>query len=554
MSDCAGDGVYARTDKEKKYDRQMRMWGPHGQKALESGSICMLGSGPTASETLKNLVLPCVGTFTIVDNAVVKKSDLGNNFFVTKDALGKNRAEVVRDLLVEMNDEVKDAKFVAKRPEDLIKQNLAFFDTFTVVMACNVQDAAVQVLAKYLFPKNIPLIILKAYGMLGSARLALAEHTMIETHPDGDTFDLYLHPEQLPSFPELQAYIASYPPIESISSSQEKGEVPFIVILVQGMAKWQKEHDGKMPQNYNDKFAFKDMLRSLGTEENFDEAVEHAKRVYDKFTLREEVQHVFDHPRIKKLDKSSSSFWFMSRGCLEFYNNEGKGTWPCSASIPDMTTSTKKYVDVQEIYKKRADKDAELVHQHVLKLVKSSGSPLKISLADTQHFCKNVRQVGIIVGRSLEQEYTTSTANIELITETFEDFEYREAADPEDENAKLPNPKNLHWYFALRAADLFNNKHGRFPGSVDKALADDRKELAALQSNLFKEMKLSQKIETDCLAEVVRAGPSEIHNTAATVGGVGSQIALKLLIQQYLPLNNTLIYNGLHGSASTFLL
>ena len=35
-----------------------RIWGAHGQEAIEKSHICVLDAGPTSSETLKNLVLP----------------------------------------------------------------------------------------------------------------------------------------------------------------------------------------------------------------------------------------------------------------------------------------------------------------------------------------------------------------------------------------------------------------------------------------------------------------------------------------------------------------
>jgi amyloid beta precursor protein binding protein 1 len=41
-----------------KYDRQLRLWGRHGQRALVEARILVLGAGATGSETLKNLVLP----------------------------------------------------------------------------------------------------------------------------------------------------------------------------------------------------------------------------------------------------------------------------------------------------------------------------------------------------------------------------------------------------------------------------------------------------------------------------------------------------------------
>jgi amyloid beta precursor protein binding protein 1 len=48
------------SDKEKKYDRQLRLWAASGQQALEDAVVLLVNSGPGAVgiETLKNLVLP----------------------------------------------------------------------------------------------------------------------------------------------------------------------------------------------------------------------------------------------------------------------------------------------------------------------------------------------------------------------------------------------------------------------------------------------------------------------------------------------------------------
>lgn len=48
------------SEKERKYDRQLRLWAAEGQAALESANILLVnsGSGTVGVETLKNLVLP----------------------------------------------------------------------------------------------------------------------------------------------------------------------------------------------------------------------------------------------------------------------------------------------------------------------------------------------------------------------------------------------------------------------------------------------------------------------------------------------------------------
>jgi molybdopterin/thiamine biosynthesis adenylyltransferase len=58
-----------------------RIWGQHGQSVLKCAHICVLNCGPTGSESLKNLVLGGIGSFTVVDASKVCASDLGNNYF-----------------------------------------------------------------------------------------------------------------------------------------------------------------------------------------------------------------------------------------------------------------------------------------------------------------------------------------------------------------------------------------------------------------------------------------------------------------------------------------
>ena len=43
----------------------------------------------------------------------------------------------------------------------------------------------------------------------------------------------------------------------------------------------------------------------------------------------------------------------------------------------------------------------------------------------------------------------------------------------------------------------------------------------------------------------VRFGASELHNTAAFLGGVGAQVALKVILRQFVAVNNTVVYDGI---------
>ena len=41
--------AHAVDAKTKRYDRQLRIWGPHGQQALEGARICLLNAGAQPS-------------------------------------------------------------------------------------------------------------------------------------------------------------------------------------------------------------------------------------------------------------------------------------------------------------------------------------------------------------------------------------------------------------------------------------------------------------------------------------------------------------------------
>ena len=89
-----------------KYDRQLRLWGANGQRALMHAHVLLINADAAGTETLKNLVLPGIGTFYIIDDHTVSEIDVSNNFFVTADDKGRSRAEVAAELLKEMNPDV----------------------------------------------------------------------------------------------------------------------------------------------------------------------------------------------------------------------------------------------------------------------------------------------------------------------------------------------------------------------------------------------------------------------------------------------------------------
>ena len=162
--------------KRKRYDRQLRLWGEHGQAAMEDCSICLLNGSATGTETLKNLVLPGIGSFTVVDGADVTISDLGNNFFLEEEQIGKKRAECVTALLQELNEHVSGS-YVNEDISEVLAARPDFLNSFTMVIATQMtsQETLKQVSA-LCAARKLPLLIVHTYGFLGYLRMDLGEH------------------------------------------------------------------------------------------------------------------------------------------------------------------------------------------------------------------------------------------------------------------------------------------------------------------------------------------------------------------------------------------
>jgi amyloid beta precursor protein binding protein 1 len=173
------------SDKEKKYDRQLRLWAANGQQALEDAHILLLnsGSGTVGIETLKNLVLPGIGKFTIYDQNIVTEADLGVNFFLDEESLGKSRSEMCVKLLQELNPDVKGDWFPKSKGHTL--QNI-LDETYTLVIFTSPMDlATTDLVVAYGQAKKVPLISIMSSGFYSAFRIELpANFPIVDTHPD----------------------------------------------------------------------------------------------------------------------------------------------------------------------------------------------------------------------------------------------------------------------------------------------------------------------------------------------------------------------------------
>jgi amyloid beta precursor protein binding protein 1 len=238
-----------------KYDRQLRLWGAQGQRALMQSHILLINADATGTEALKNLVLPGVGHFTVLDSENVSYCDIGSNFFVDAKSLGRPRAEVVVALLNEMNPDVvghhligeiqeiletgrlKDSTFYSFKliQNKIICKYLSdpyFLSSFSLIITANLPESILLPIAHICYRDGIPLIATHSYGLIGYVRLQVNSHEIIESRPDPAQSDLRISNP----FPSLTEYCSSFC-FDSLDSS-EFAHVPFIVILFKAIQMW----------------------------------------------------------------------------------------------------------------------------------------------------------------------------------------------------------------------------------------------------------------------------------------------------------------------------
>ena len=280
------------------------------------------------------------------------------------------------------------------------------------------------------------------------------------------------------------------------------------------------------------------MSRDYDKELNFQEAVANA---YLAYTERDLILPENVDPNTKLGHLCSALQTFMQQANRP----------PINGSIPDMTAGTELYVQLQRIYKEQADQDLAQMTRIVQQ---QSSQAVGVSQDDIANFCANVYAVGHFATRSLQEEYTQVTTNEEMVGD------WKMALmDPYEVPVHTP----LLWYLGLRACHIFCKQEGRYPGvfvaDVDDDAAACQKDAAALvaiyQQQVIPQYQLSDQTGGDGLLnptnvanicqELTRYGNAEIHAVASVVGGVASQEAVKLITGQYIPVDNTYIYNGI---------
>ncbi|CEL09451.1 Putative Complex: human APP-BP1 binds to the amyloid protein [Aspergillus calidoustus] len=545
------------SSKERKYDRQLRLWAASGQQALEESRVLLVNSdgpwgdkstgvsGVVGVETLKNLVLPGIGGFAIVDPAVVTEPDLGVNFFLEDESLGKSRAEETCRLLKELNPDV-EGSFYSKTIAEILKEEPDFVSQYRLVLISGpIKHSSLQSLCSAAKALGVPVLYIRSVGFYSAFSLQLpAVFPIVETHPDPEsTQDLRL----LNPWPELAEAGASISNLDSLDDHHH-GHVPYVLLLLHYLETWKKTHNGNLPLNYKEKTEFRDLVRSSartnnpqGGEENYDEAVAAVLKSLNPFSLRSSTREIFELDECKDLTATSAEFWVIASAVREFY--EHHKVLPLPGSLPDMKALSADYVSLQNIYKSKARKDIADVTKIIRRTESQLGRSVEISEKDIEVFCKNASHIQVIRGRDIPQvdgdvqaqkRIRTELDNDESLIPIFIAFQVLDTVVTGIQEGKHPEG-------SLDDEAVWSSELDRILG----ALASDK---AAPIDDDARDRIL------EAARELRRTEGGELHNISSLTGGLVAQESLKVITRQYVPLDNTCIFNGIRSSSAMYKL
>jgi len=273
-------------------------------------------------------------------------------------------------------------------------------------------------------------------------------------------------------------------------------------------------------------------------ESNYGEAITQAYKLSNAYSLPGAVREILQDEAAQKVGSNASSFWIKVAALRQFVE-ENNGQLPLNGSIPDMTADTHSLLALQEVYQTKAREDVEAVAGKVASILKALGREASsVSPEEIRLFCKSSAGLRLVRTSSLQQEYSKHCSATEQLGSLLEE----------------PN-NNAVYYLLLRSVDRFYAQHGRYPGWTDEQVQADIPLLKEHVTNLLSDLSLnSSAVSDEAIHEMSRYGAAELHNVAAFLGGVVSQEAIKVLTHQWVPLNNTLIYNGMNSTTSVFAL
>jgi amyloid beta precursor protein binding protein 1 len=251
-------------------------------------------------------------------------------------------------------------------------------------------------------------------SFIGTIRLQVFEHYVIEAHPDDTIPDLRLDQP-------LTSFIDHCNSIDLNSLTREEHlHLPSLIILYKTLQLWQKQQNRTdIPRTRAEKDEFKQILEQLShhsayeihdqskSMENFEEAKRTIPSRLVNTNIPSTIKELFQDQSCLELSNQSNIFWFIIHAIKSFTEHEGDSLLPVRGEVPDMITNTNSYVKLVEIYQEQAKKDCEIVENYLLDLLKKYKylSNRHVNLHQlVQIYCKNASFLRVLRTTAMKTE------------------------------------------------------------------------------------------------------------------------------------------------------
>lgn len=417
---------------------------------------------------------------------------------------------------------------------------------------------------------SIPLFYVHSVGFYSQFSVQLpAQFAIVDTHPDpASTQDLRL----LSPWPELLMFTREKTVNLDRQSNHEHGHVPYLLLLLHYLDVWKASRTGELPANYSEKKEFKAMVEagarkssSEGGEENFDEAAAAVLKSLNPPSISGDLREIFDARDCIHLKPGAANFWIIANAICDFHALHG--VLPLPGALPDMKAQSSDYIKLQNIYKTKARSDVTQITQTVRISERELGTKSPIEDKEIEAFCKGAQFVKLIHGRPIR--VAKSTSDIE-----WSDRAKQLSQELQDQGSLLP----IH--FAFLALDRHQDELAHLQRSREepdtlKAIARHRAPSGAVlplpefgrSAHFFtpavqveKDPKPWPRFDTlearetfdNVVQELDRADGAELHNISALTGGMVAQEVIKVITKQYVPINNTCVFDGITSKTAVF--
>jgi NEDD8-activating enzyme E1 regulatory subunit len=270
-----------------------------------------------------------------------------------------------------------------------------------------------------------------------------------------------------------------------------------------------------------------------GGEENYDEAVGGVMKTINPYSLGSGVREMFQIPECTNPTKQSANFWVIASAIKEFYGEHE--VLPLSGSVPDMKAQSTDYIRLQNIYKSKARQDVLEVSE-LVRGIEAARENFVNTRAGNRGFlqerCPHQDNAWLLLPVPGSFFHSLSEKSIKKVINNLE-----------NEESLMPI------WLALSVLDTIASKE---PERYSSSSLNDEEEWERLVNNelssIFGHGAVSEEVVErlqSVAQEIRRSGGGELHNIAALIGGMVAQEAIKVVTRQYVPVDNTCVFDGI---------